>query len=291
MDIERASKIMKSFVKDNEKLKPTSGNDWEFNVVDKRIRLVSNDNNIDLDFSSKEDYLDIFIFGNDYKIEDNKLIENYYLTSVGLITEEEYHEAEWNMDCFSAGLKEDDLIKEDYYVSNKGINYIYLGKIEIDNILLDRKKDELRKETILTDSYCFNLNTKKLVKTKSVKLIWDSEIVNLDELYTVHLVVEDETNEILESVFKETKNVSFISDYMTNPDIGGYDSINIANFRDSEDDVLKLTKKEKIGTKTYIEQIYGRDVDMKQLYEMIQSNVLSDVQINDLISSLAGYDR
>jgi len=169
MTIKRAKELTRPFIKNSKEYSPIVSSDWTFSIEDSKVILTSIFSSISLEFLTLSSYSENYIFSPYYLINNNSLVGNYYLTSVGLIKEEEYFIAEDLIEQLNNPIKKKDLIPGHIYLSDKGLKHIYLGVLSATAIINDY--NSLNKLLVSTDNLSYNLSTNKLVKSQSIRFI------------------------------------------------------------------------------------------------------------------------
>jgi len=198
MTLKDANNITRRFIKNNKTYDPLLSSDWEFSIVCNKVCIGSNILDLNIpSYCSLEEYALSYAFNNLYKLEDNVIKGNYYLTSIGLVTEEEYFEAEDLIERYNTKIAKNELIVGNQYLSNKGKKYLYLGDLDLLSIVRDQNK--LNKKILSSDPICYDVLESKLVYLSSLKLI-----ENIGEL--------DNKIDILlnRGIFKELYDYEFI---------------------------------------------------------------------------------
>ena len=176
MRIKEARSITRKFIREEIEYKPVLAGDWVFELDEwkLKVKLTSIINDVSIQFVPVGKYTTEYMFNPNFEIINNTLRGNYYLTSVGLIEESVFFEAEDIIELNKTKISEKDLEKGRGYTSNLGEHYIYLGKLDFTQVKHKNNGDKthsLVKENILTDSFSYSLKNKNLVKTNSLKFV------------------------------------------------------------------------------------------------------------------------
>ena len=194
MLIKDARDITRKFLRNGTEVSPVLAGDWEFIQLEGRVYIQSEMQTKRFYLTNSELFLSNYIFSKKYKINDTKLEGNYFYTSVGLVTQDNFFIAEDMVEMYSKRISEKDLDRNHTYISDKGMEYIYVGKLKLKTVL--EKDNLLVKEIIETDSYLYSMDGNTKVKTNSIKLVKLKE-KNEKEFYID--IRSNELNELLET--------------------------------------------------------------------------------------------
>jgi len=173
MDLKRAKEIYKSFIRNNEKITPVLSMNWKIKTDGTLVRIYSEELDKTFTLISKDSFIDKYLLNRDYNIENEIIKGSYFYTSVGLISEEDYYEAEDIIEKNKKSIREIDLEKGHVYKSDKGFEYIYIGALDI--LLIERKGVIYEKEFFKTDSFLYDREKEKVVNKSSIKLVKEIE--------------------------------------------------------------------------------------------------------------------
>jgi len=194
MKLLRAENILRKYIRGGIEYSPEITSDWKIYKKENSIFIKSEILNKDLYFLSMEKYLDKYIFSENSIIKNDKVEGMNYLTSEGLVSEEEYYQAIDTIEIYGKGIKEKDLVKGEIYLSNKDKEYIYIGKLQMEiSKVKYNDRDEpvsLKKELIQTTSYLYDLAKDKLIKKRSIKLVEISD----DKHISGHILIGNKIN-------------------------------------------------------------------------------------------------
>ena len=221
--IELAKKITKPFVRFYKRRKPILSSEWNFKIRTfetkrrhkKKVNLYNGEKIVDvLSFNS---YVENYSFNSSIKLDDNKIIGNYFFTSVGLVNEDTYYEAEDILENKVNYIKNKDLKINRFYLSNKGDKLLYIGSIDLK--LLIKEDDILYKEEFKSHKYFYNENEERqLINIRDIKILKELE-TNIKKI-DVDLIELKHKNEITsmkkdiimyKNITKKDKCISFIN--------------------------------------------------------------------------------
>ena len=239
MNLAISKKITKNFIKNGEEFEPRLAGDWEFILVESYIFLKSKIADIHFYFSSIERYTKDYIFNTDFNLIDNKLQGNHYITSMGLIPEDYFYLATDFIENNNERLSQ--LEEGERYFSDKGKEYLYIGKITERKIFVEDGK--IIKEISETKPYLYDLNKEKLVNSSSIKLVQFSENKEIPEIY---LGSNSTGSEAYKDRLSKIEEVSFSTMNHLDLEIRRNDCINVIDieeFFSSEENEIDLIKK------------------------------------------------
>lgn len=99
MELKRARDITRKFIKDGIEYEPILSSDWRLDKTELFINIASDINDIYMPFIPFTKLAE-FIFDQGFNLSGNYILGDYYLTSIGLITEEEFYEAETMIELY-----------------------------------------------------------------------------------------------------------------------------------------------------------------------------------------------
>ena len=185
MNIILAKEITRKFTKNGEFISPILASDWEFLYIEDKVYLGSEEQNESFYFSTTTNYLKNYIFGDKKDLVlNNKLVEDMYFTSKGLVSTYLFYEAEDFMENIEY-IKLKDMEDGAVYESEKGIKYLFIKRITrkhisyIDNNYTKLYVRENKKENLL-----HLLNKDKIINFNSIKIVKkvEEQRLNLDVL-------------------------------------------------------------------------------------------------------------
>ena len=180
MDIKRARDITRQFIREGEKVSPTYSSAWYFVDNFDDVCLSSEESEESYFFSKRK--LSNFLLNSAVNLNNGKIKGGYYLTAVGLISEDEYLLAKDIIERYSTRIPKKELDVGSCYISEKGESFLYIGSFKTE--LVKVENNIMYKEYKETDHCVYNLNEERVIKLSSVKLIdYDRENNNEDILY------------------------------------------------------------------------------------------------------------
>ena len=220
--IELAKEITKPFIRIYQKRKPILSSEWNL-----KIRTVQGKNKINLydgekivDFITYESFIEDYSFNPNLKLENNKIIGNYFYTTVGLVNEETYYTAEDILENKVNYIDDEDLKLNTYYLSDKGDKLLYIGDIDLK--LLIKENDTLYKEDFKSNKYFYNFNKeRKLINIRKIKI--------LDELYKNKDSVEIDLKDLKYSIEITSMKKNIIMYKNTTEENNFFSYVNIEN--------------------------------------------------------------
>jgi len=176
MNIILAKEITRKFTQSGKLFSPVLASDWEFFFINDKIYLSSQEQNISFYFSTTINYLKNYIFGNKKDLViDNKLVEDMYFTSKGLVSTDLFYEAEDFMENVNY-IKLRDMEDGKVYESEKGIKYLFIKKITRKHVFyVDEKYTELHVREHNKENMLHLLNKDKLLNFNSIKIVKEVE--------------------------------------------------------------------------------------------------------------------
>ena len=179
MEFNKAREITRTFIRSGNKMEPILGADWVFSIENNRILLNSELNNLSIPISTLEDFTKKYTFNSYFNISGNNLIGVYYYTSAGLFNEDEYNLA---LDIIESNkrIPEKDLIEGNIYLSEAGREYVF---VKISEKYIYKANVNILGKHFLNWSGLVDLDTCKILKVSSIKLIEDTNTKLEDEIY------------------------------------------------------------------------------------------------------------
>ena len=156
MDLRRAKEITRNFIRNGKKESPIFTTDWIIKPSDEDDKIYIKSKSLEkkIYLCTKTDFVDLYLFNSDYLIED-KLFKGFYvLTSIGLITENNFYKAQDIVEKNEKSIPEAQMNVGSFYLSDKGREYLYLGTLKIEGIYLNSQI--LKKVKFDTISYLYD---------------------------------------------------------------------------------------------------------------------------------------
>ena len=177
MHIKEARNITRNFIRNGNEFTPVLASDWKMSFD--RILTIYSDIE-QTSFSIRSDNLiKEYLLNSNFNVKNDLIIGNYYHTSVGLVSEDDFYLAETTIEQNLIKFKKEDLEIGKNYLSDKGVSYLYLGILEVK--VIELCDSLLEKDFLKTPELLWDIRNKKCIKLSSIKIIKEFEqILNFD---------------------------------------------------------------------------------------------------------------
>ena len=183
MNTKEAINITRDFIRNKNKITPLSADDWYFTMLDNKVSIHSDTEDIHLFYSSSEEFMKNTFFNNKVKLNGNEVSGRYFFTSTGLYTEDDYYNACDIIDISAEQvLKEIELELGRTYISDKNKKYVYIGKLK--QIFVFEDTDHFNKEVEETDSLVYFIEGNRFINLSSINLITKGKKINRNILFS-----------------------------------------------------------------------------------------------------------
>ena len=262
--------ITKKFIRGNVETYPLLASDWVFDKIDNSIFIISKTMNGCIDSISFSGYIEKYIYNESLTVIDNTLIGNYYYTSVGFVSDEDFYLAEDILEQYNIRIPKSELLENYIYLSDKGKKYIYLGSFEIETIT--HEEDNLNRYFGKTDFYLYDISDDCIRKVGGTRLIqevgknkelfevdiWNIDLPNMQSRET-HKLVYIKHMKFLDNIRFLNLNSSYYSAILRNYDITEKE---LLRFELSPDKKLELKQKKSIKIKNDYKTLISKDMEM-----------------------------